>query len=775
MNPLYQEDDGLNSIHSPSSLVGKPVRGDAEDSPHPATPDSPTTAGDRNSVRSSGYGSKENDDSASDISNVAHEDVEPDYESDREFHPHRLGRRQQTLSSNTNVTLPKNDNNTLKDSSNFSNGVNTELILAASNLTKDGDLSSDSVPFKESHEKSSSKDHTHEVDGVTSSTNEMIEVTRHDLFGYDCHPVLYDKNPRYVQSVRVGVRRVRSLETVQEVRDETDSPRNVSKNEANIVPTPVWPGMSQIAQTLQRQSDRINLRRQNAHKKIVRASSLELRPRGQVIRFNPLVSVLTQNSRYITSISVSPRPPPTFKPITENWSSDKVTHFTNSNSNNHATIHEENSHSVNNISPEEERLARYFSKGQQINIHGSGISALTEYPIMSLQPDSLVNEDTLRMMTYPDYDLDGDDAQPSPILPNADLHHDLGQVMYTRGLYATLNRNSVLLNEEIYIKPPFKTRKILSNKNFENRKTNSNVKKKGIDTVRDLWEKTGLKTNGRKLLVDIEDVMNERHETLSGKTSSKYSEEIYVSTENNVEFNRNYKNSTSNESSNDRIKSNINTNKHEKLSRKNSVCIKCSYECETSKICSSLSVRGSGQSKESANNSKSRSKDTSSIYSISERAENYRYKEMSSSKGISFDMFGIDNFAFVDDTGNRSKATDVMNNKRKINLSENDGSSVTSPASESSASHMRPGNQEHEYSELSLVVSEKTNASRNDADDSNSLRNSSNVSFLKKIGTKHPHAAYRVENEKTRLTSWNQGATQPTNRFDREQVRRCTV
>ena len=592
LNPLYQDEEG-------NSLIIDTV---AE------FPESPPT--DHNSVRSSGYGSKEND-SGSDISeNSAEQENENDP-------PKRRSRKKRSQQKNLDVN---------------------EIVLNPKSLGIDPN----STSMRRSYEDLQSN------------------LKKHDHVIYtDLDPVLYQKNPRFVGSVQIGLRRTRSLETVQEVNDESDSPRRDSGKSPSPVPAPVWPKVSNLAETLQRQSDKIYTRRMNEARKIHRSSSLDHKP---VIRFNPLVSVVTQNSRYVTAISVSPRKlPPSPKTISLPRTGEKITYFSNDN---------EEPYSKSPFSEEgneEERISRYFSNA--LESHQYSDLQSEDYPVMSLQPDSLVTEDTLKMMTYSDYQPH--QTHPSPVVPKALHSQDVGQVMYTRGLYATLNRNSLLQTEEM-VRPPFKsrrdTRKIVGRINST---ASSNVKKKGIDAVRDLWEKTGLKTNGRKLLVDIDDVISERQdEVKQGRLRC---------------------------SGVCRINGNCDCmegdgNRHPKLSRTENYFISTRVHGdadEASRSLSSMSM-SSDRFRKNYNNSL-----------ISRKSRSGSEDPNSSSLGTSLENFGIDNFAFEDDSGNRTKASCLIRNKAAL---------TDSPYSSSSSSD--PEN--HVYSELQEVVVHSDKLNKNE-------------------------------------------------------------
>ncbi|XP_018019412.1 uncharacterized protein LOC108675876 [Hyalella azteca] len=447
------------------------------------TPDSPPT--DHNSVRSSGYGSKEND-SASDISE--HSGEESDNESNNDvidnITNNRGHRKRKKKIDNENHLLSTKTG--VKSGVLEQSGVNGSEFLSAENLFINSiklEENSTLLPTVSQLRRS--------FEDIATKNNAKLCDSVNNL------PLDYHRNPKYVESIQVGVRRAKSLEIVKEDETLTNSEHHAKA----AIPSPIWPRVSHITETLERQASRISSRRLADAERPRRSSSLDIRPKGQVLRFNPLVSVVTQDSRYVTAISVSPR------------RSNQTTTFNIASTNEQITYFNEELESNKNLddfAPGDDRLTRYFNSG----LSNRGYLGSTEYPIMSLQPDSLVTEDTLKMMTYPEY-TGNSGALSSPILPSNEKHNDLSQVMYTRGLYATLNRNALLQNNNL-MNAPFKTRRDKRSRTHSHRTSqdgsNTRVKKKGMDTVRNLWEKSGLKLNGRKLLVNIESEADENQE-----------------------------------------------------------------------------------------------------------------------------------------------------------------------------------------------------------------------------------------------------------------------
>jgi len=553
---------------------------------------------DHNSIKSSGYGSKEND-SHSDISerSVTRNDNEEEDDLNSEASiSHKRKQKKKKLKSKTK-----------KDE---------EVVLDVSKLSTQSSSSSSVQQITKSFEDLSSS-----------------KTIQSEAYFSDSDPVLYQKNTKYVDSVQIGLRRARSLETVQEVSDESESPVKEGNKAATPVPSPIWPNVSDLSKTLQRQHDRIHSRRQNDLRKVQRSTSLDIDNHRPVIRFNPLVSVVTQNSRYVTAISVSPNKhkPPSPKTFNIPRTGEKITYFSNNGE----------SSQLQDLNEEEERLARYFSN----NNKGDGEIG---YPIMSLQPDSLVTEDTLKMMTYPDYNPD--ESHPSPIVPKSAYHGDaLGQIMYTRGLYATLNRNSLLQNENL-VQHPFRHKKSSACRKLLNKKTNSiSTKKKGLDTVRDLWEKTGMKTNGRKLMVDLEEAPVSEAQNVNRMADS---------------YRNDFSGAFASEQTSGSCKGfcrvnglgdcDCNPGRQMKLGAPTSYLnrINSLNHDENSRSLSSMSISSSDKYR----------KNFPSMMSSSSRGTSLSENPNNSMPGTSFDNFGIDNFAFLDDTGNRSTALNVIKN-----------------------------------------------------------------------------------------------------------------
>ena len=301
---------------------------------------------------------------------------------------------------------------------------------------------------------------------------------------------IVSQNSNYVKSINlIPLRRAVSLEGLKE-----NIPLRIEPTIS--IPKPIWPKVKRLTESFQEKANKIEddikssgfidkqsykARRRETDPQVFRTS------RAQILRFNPLVNVVTQNEKYVTGITISPKPSRFRNKQNQNISKDTKIQ----------TTYDENNKTSKKYN--EERLVNYFGGSHPENYFKN------EYPLKSLQPDSLVNEHTLKLMDYSKQSdtIRNEQENKEPITVYSGT--DLPQIMYTRGLYATLNRASTLQPKDI-TKPP-KRRNSINDTLFYNRTC---AKKRGVNAVKDLWEKSGLKTNGRKLLVDLNGVIEDR-------------------------------------------------------------------------------------------------------------------------------------------------------------------------------------------------------------------------------------------------------------------------
>ncbi|XP_071522698.1 uncharacterized protein [Panulirus ornatus] len=400
---------------------------------------------DRSSVRSSGYGSKETD-SASERSD-AHEEEEI------------LGAEVEAALRSTSSPSSRNGPNLT--------GPNTKGVVTGKVGGEGKGLQSVAQTMVSFEASANSGKDTPAVISIGGKPVATI-VTQH---------------PQFVRAIEVGIRRTRSLETFNQQHVAQDSG-------SSTVPRPIWPRVNSLDGNLQRQS-----RRNQVQESLASPGS----ENGQVP--NP-IDIVKQDLRYVTSIAVTPlrflsraktsNPGyPREMPVSANTSSHLPT----------ASLTRQLELRAGDVG--DSSVARYFGGEQPIS----------SYALMSLQPDSLVTEDTLRMMRYSkDDDLEEMDyespiqvtqKEPSPPLP------DFSQIVYTRGVFATLNRAASLSTKDI-VKPSYKTRSRSLDISLPSQK--ACAKKRGLTTVTDLWEKSGLKTNGRKLVVNVNGLLSDRVE-----------------------------------------------------------------------------------------------------------------------------------------------------------------------------------------------------------------------------------------------------------------------
>ncbi|KAK7085439.1 hypothetical protein SK128_027544 [Halocaridina rubra] len=292
------------------------------------------------------------------------------------------------------------------------------------------------------------------------------------------------QHPQFVKAIEVGIRRTKSLETFQQRRE-------LHASRSSTVPRPIWPRYNSSVDNLGTQAKRQE--QDNTTKPVVSTENA-------VREYIPSpVDIVKQDLRYVTSIQVSPtRPLSRAKTFTEAHQYRKQQCANNSSEHVYA-----NSFTPENkvyFDSEKPRVSRYFGSENHS----------TEFPLLSLQPDSLVTEDTLKMMRYSGYEDIAEEQSEQPI--HADEKDvqvplpDFSQLMYTRGLYSTLNRAASLSTKDI-VKPPYKTRSRSIDISIPSRK--HSAKKRGLSSMKGLWEKSGLKTNGRKLIVDVNDLLDD--------------------------------------------------------------------------------------------------------------------------------------------------------------------------------------------------------------------------------------------------------------------------
>lgn len=266
------------------------------------------------------------------------------------------------------------------------------------------------------------------------------------------------RNPAYVKSIEIGSsnKSPAPLEVILEVSHESEGSESPSPKKT------FRPRVSHLSQALQRQeADRVHER--DRLKQLV----VEHGNRNLGLRFNPLVNVVAQDQRYVTAISVSPTGKPEHR--TNGSHGDPfVTGLVETHS---ALSQPSNSHT-------------YFNN---------------EYPLLSLQPDSLITEDTLQMMNYPNYGSYSRKSEDLNVPGDVDPRDmpNFGRAMYS-SFYSSIKSGSSASQDSLN-----------SRRERNSLNHHPSAKKKGVNAVKDLWEKTGLKTNGRKLLVDVSDLINE--------------------------------------------------------------------------------------------------------------------------------------------------------------------------------------------------------------------------------------------------------------------------
>ncbi|XP_047483758.1 uncharacterized protein LOC125035421 isoform X2 [Penaeus chinensis] len=273
---------------------------------------------------------------------------------------------------------------------------------------------------------------------------------------------IINQHSQFVHNIEVGLRRVKSLEIMHR--------QQKTHLNSSTVPRPIWPRVSGLVEDLQKEASKSDApgQKQNA------------------------LDIIKQDLRYVTSINVLPR-----RLRSRTKSVNQIL--------GKGGIYNEFPEHIPFRDIEDSDISRYFRNDNQ----SSG------YQLMSLHPDSLVSEDTLRMMRYSQHeDLfpEEDDLESAIQFTSREsplVMPDFSQAMYTRGLYATLNRAASLNTKDI-VKPPYKNK----SRSFDitHRSFKSSAKKKGLANVKDLWEKSGLKTNGRKLLVDVSEAISSKGE-----------------------------------------------------------------------------------------------------------------------------------------------------------------------------------------------------------------------------------------------------------------------
>ncbi|KAB7507991.1 hypothetical protein Anas_05344, partial [Armadillidium nasatum] len=227
--------------------------------------------------------------------------------------------------------------------------------------------------------------------GSVADIRRSFEILSHQqviLNKHDEENKVITANPDYVKNIEVIARVSPALHTIPEITTEPECEQTSQKKLS-------WPRVSQLAQALQRQAERIHQRREREKFKERLRNRNAQNYKHQVLRFNPLL-------------------------------------------------------------------------------------------------DSLINEDTLKMMNSPEYEanlmfdernLPGEKNLTQSTLPN------FGKAIYSN-FHPNLNRGNSLSSHYSLGK------REKSTKNVYRSKIN------GANVAKDLWEKSGLKTNGRKLLVN---------------------------------------------------------------------------------------------------------------------------------------------------------------------------------------------------------------------------------------------------------------------------------
>ncbi|XP_069986642.1 uncharacterized protein [Penaeus vannamei] len=423
VNPLYHDEESeiTATVHAEEEDEEEEEDDDAGnngDGSNEAkvTPESPPT--DRGSVRSSGYGSKETD-SVSERSD-GHEHDLLGGETRVEPSPAHQGESQHCFSSGTNhLELRKG-----KEQS------EVQLLQSVSVLRK-------------SFEDSSAK---------YSDFPKVVTLGKKPV------ATIINQHPQFVHNIEVGLRRVKSLETMHR--------QQKTHFDSSTVPRPIWPRVRSLVEVLQKGINKRDTLSEKQH----------------------TFDIIKQDLRYVTSINVLPR-----RLISR-------------------------TRSVNQIAGESGFYNEFpegipFREDSDISRYFRNDNSSSGYQLMSLHPDSLVSEDTIRMMRYNQHEdlySEEDDLKSSIQFSSRDVPlviPDFSQARYTRGLYATLNRAASLNTKDI-TKPPYKNK----TRSFDvtHRSFKSSAKKRGMANVKDLWEKSGLKTNGRKLLVDASDAISSR-------------------------------------------------------------------------------------------------------------------------------------------------------------------------------------------------------------------------------------------------------------------------
>ncbi|XP_069193442.1 uncharacterized protein [Procambarus clarkii] len=314
------------------------------------------------------------------------------------------------------------------------------------------------------------------------------------------------QHPHFVHAIQVGMRRTRSLEMVRR------QPA-IQQSGSSTVPRPVWPSTGQLPHN-----------QGTSRKALQQIQELFTFPESGRQRVPSPVEIVTQDLRYVTAIDVTPLRPVTRAKTLSLGRPRQVPGSAKISGHHHDNMHARKVE-VQAGSAEDRSITRYFGEDRS---HPA-------FSLMSLQPDSLVTEDTLRMMRYGrEDDLLEDDHHyddhhhhfdddhhhyESPIqLTHSATMPDFSQAVYTRGLYATLNRAASLSTKDM-VKPPYKVRSKSFDISIPIHK--SCPKKRGLLTIKDLWERSGLKTNGRKLIVsdDMLDIRKEPHEDVSRRYS----------------------------------------------------------------------------------------------------------------------------------------------------------------------------------------------------------------------------------------------------------------
>ncbi|XP_066971989.1 uncharacterized protein [Macrobrachium rosenbergii] len=421
-------------------------------------PESPPT--DRGSVRSSGYGSKETD-SVSEGSSGHDED-------------YILGAEVEAALNPPPAPSPFGDSHKKSENSVAHIQVNDVKIQS-------------SVTVKDRHVGSSQS-----VAQLRKSFENFANPEKNlpTILSAGGKPVasIIAQHPQFVKAIEIGMRRAKSLETVQQQQPA------LHNSGSSTVPRPIWPKVSNLVQNPGCQGNK-NVMLNKLRESMSVEDNLHLHA-----RIPSPVDIVKQDIRYVTSIHVTPKRPlsraKTFAP-----GQPKIEHRSANNPFNENSWPTTVSRGIrqNKNNKMESNVSRYFG----------GTHQNPDFNLLSLQPDSLVTEDTLRMMRY---GVEEDPLEEENELPIHVVEQevpaplpDFSQVIYTRGLYATLTRAASLSTKDI-VKPPYKTRSRSLDISIPYHK--SSAKKKGLSAMKGLWERSGLKTNGRKLIVDVNDLLD---------------------------------------------------------------------------------------------------------------------------------------------------------------------------------------------------------------------------------------------------------------------------